>query len=140
MGKGSAERINHETNHIRENCGIASTIQACRTEGFSKRSSWRWKGLCKIVKLSEDFTAEVATLNQATILEPVELDILETLEEEKKAMKASEISSLVDVTYQLVGKRTTKLQQMGLVNKSEIDGANKSQISEKARGLYFKPV
>jgi hypothetical protein len=50
------------------------------------------------------------------------------------------VSSLVDVIYQLVGKRTTKLQQMGLVNKSEIEGANKSQISEKARTLYFKPV
>jgi len=124
-----------------DNCGACFPME--------KRDSFelfKWKcpdcqqGLCKIVKLSEDFTAEVATLNQATMLEPVELDILETLEEEEKAMKASEISSLVDVTYQLVGKRTTKLQQMGLVNKSEIDGANKSQISDKARNLYFKPA
>lgn len=122
-----------------DNCGACFPVE--RRESFEL---FKWKcpdcqhGLCKIVKLSEDFTSEVATLNKATMLEPVELDILETLEEEKKAMKASEISSLVDVTYQLVGKRTTKLQQMGLVNKSEIDGANKSMISDKARTLYFQ--
>jgi hypothetical protein len=53
------------------------------------------------------------------------------------SMKASEISALIDVTYQLVGKRTTKLQQMGLVNKADLDGAPKSTIKDKARTIYF---
>jgi len=62
-----------------------------------------------------------------------------TLHDEARQMRAGEISALLDVTYQLVGHRTSKMQQMGLVNKqpSSGDGHVRSNISERALSTYF---
>ena len=73
------------------------------------------------------------------MLEPVELDILSTLNAENKEMRAGEISVLIDVTYQLVGKRTSKLQESGLVNKERNpeDKKTRSTITGRAKSTYF---
>lgn len=52
-------------------------------------------------------------------------------------MRAKEISALINTTYQMVGKRTTKLQQMDLVHKDDADGDMKSEITDKAKSVYF---
>ena len=52
-------------------------------------------------------------------------------------MRASEIAALVDVTYQLVGRRTVKLNEMGLVHKTLQEGVSRSTITDKARRRYF---
>ncbi len=65
------------------------------------------------------------------------MQILETLHDEQKSMRAGEISSLLDVTHQLVGKRTEKLRDMGLVSKEWTEGANRSEITQKADSIYF---
>lgn len=46
---------------------------------------------------------------------------------------------MIDVTYQLVGKRTSKLQDMGFVIKkrSNDDGRMRSKITDRAKGIYF---
>lgn len=76
-------------------------------------------------------------LNKDAMLPPVELEILEVLNEEASPMRAGQIASLVDVTYQLVGHRTSKLQESGLVQKSSSDGTPRSRITDKARERYF---
>ncbi len=90
-----------------------------------------------MVNLGEDFKADLENLNQEIMLEPVELEILSTLEEEARQMRAGEIAALIDVTHQLVGKRTTKLRDAGLVQKALVDGHMKSQITPRAKDLYF---
>lgn len=122
-------------------CGLC---EACFS--MNQRESFelfKWKcpdcneGSCSIVVLGEEFKTEVENLNKEIMLESVEIEILEVLNDEKSKMRASEISSLIDVTYQLVGKRTSKLQQMGLVDKNEKDGTVKSSITDKAKSVYF---
>ena len=71
------------------------------------------------------------------MLPPVELEILESLNEEGVPMRAGEIATLVDTTYQLVGHRTSKLHQMGLVHKTSKEGVNRSTITDKARQRFF---
>jgi predicted transcriptional regulator len=71
------------------------------------------------------------------MLEEVEIDILEVLNQENQRMRAKEISSFIDVTYQLVGKRTGKLQESGLVDKEQKGTIVKSSITKKAINLYF---
>jgi Mn-dependent DtxR family transcriptional regulator len=71
------------------------------------------------------------------MLAPVDVEILEVLNDENTKMRAGEISALIDVTYQLVGKRTSKLQQQGWVDKTEAEGAVKSSITDKAKSVYF---
>jgi hypothetical protein len=94
-------------------------------------------GTCSIVSLGDEFRKEVEALNQDTMLPPVELDILETLHEEGTPMRAGEIAPLVDATYQLIGHRTAKLHEMGLVYKTSLDGVSRSRITDKAREQYF---
>ena len=96
------------------------------------------EGTCKIVNLSDDFEQEVSQLQEEIMLAEVELNILNVLREENKEMRAGEISSLIDVTYQLVGKRTSKLQDLGLVHKaSDANEIMRSKITERALELYF---
>ena len=105
---------------------------------------YKWKcpecieGHCEIVNLSEDFEKEFIKLDSEIMLEPVELDIIETLKTEKKKMRAGEISALIDKSYQLIGKRTGKLQEMGLVDK-ERNSKDKTtnKITQRAINTYF---
>ena len=97
-------------------------------------------GTCSVVSLDEDFQNEIALLKRETMLPPIELEILGALNDESEPKRAGEIASLIDVTYQLVGHRTSKLSEMGLVEKTPIDGVNRSTITEKARQHYFSRV
>jgi hypothetical protein len=94
-------------------------------------------GMCTVVSLGDDFKREVEALNRDTMLPPVELEILECLKEESVPMRAGEIAVLVDATYQLIGHRTAKLHEMGLVHKTSKEGVNRSTITDKARQWYF---
>lgn len=105
---------------------------------------FKWKcpecmeGTCTIVNLSDDFKEEVEKLNKDIMLDPVELDIVTTLREENKKMRAGEISALIDTTHQMVGKRTSKLQDLGLINKDrDEEGRMRSEITEKCETTYF---
>jgi DNA-binding transcriptional ArsR family regulator len=95
-------------------------------------------GTCSIVNLSEELSTYLAALDRDIMLEPVELEILNTLDEEQRPMRAGEIAGLIDVKYQLVGRRTSKLRESGLVRKDdELDGHMRSSITPKAQGVYF---
>jgi hypothetical protein len=107
---------------------------------------FKWKcpecldGICKITNLSDDFKNEVDNLNRDIMLEPVELEIITTLSDENKKMRAGEISSLIDTTHQMVGRRTSKLQEMGLVHKERdsSDGRMKNELTSHCKSTYFE--
>lgn len=114
--------------------------------GIEKRDNfefYKWRcpecitGTCSVVSLGDEFQNEMKMLDKDTMLPQIELEILETLNEEDKPMRASEIAPLIDSTYQLVGHRTTKLHEMGLVEKTEKGGVPRSAISLKAKQRYF---
>lgn len=121
------------------NCGASFGMEKQETIEF-----YGWKcpdcqnGTCRVVVLGDDFAAEVGLLDQATMLPSVELEILETLNEEGKPMRAKEIAALIDTTYQMVGRRTGKLEETGLVTKASIDNSTHSSITAKAGSAYFK--
>lgn len=96
-------------------------------------------GICSIINLSDDFKEEVAKLDREIMLEPIELEIVSTLNDEQRRMRAGEIAALIDTTHQLVGRRTSKLQELGLIEKDrdDSDGKMKSEITERCRSTYF---
>ncbi len=96
-------------------------------------------GECSIVYISEDFKIEISGLDRDIMLEPIEIEILSVLHSEKRKMRAGEISSLIDSTHQMVGKRTSKLQELGLVGKSknDTDRNTQNEITSRAVHLYF---
>lgn len=121
-----------------DNCGASF--------GMDKRENiefYKWKcpechtGICSVVTLGDELEQELNKLQAVTKLPSVELEILETLNEEGIPMRASEIAQLVDTTYQMVGHRTSKLQQMGLVEKKQFDTIKRSSITEKGKDTYF---
>ena len=128
-----------QTSTIR--CGECGACFSMDDEDKIKFYKWRCPecqvGTCEIVQLSEDFEAEVAKLDEAVMLEEVELNILNVLNESGEWMRAGEISGFIDETYQLVGRRTGKLQDLDLVEKDVIEGNRQSRILQKARDIYF---
>jgi hypothetical protein len=96
-------------------------------------------GICRIVGLADDFREEVAGLRDDLMLDPIELNILSTLNDEDSAMRAGEIGALIDATHQMVGRRTSKLRDLKLVSKqsSAEDGAMRSRITPEAKSVYF---
>lgn len=120
-----------------DECGACHPMEKMESfELFKWRCPDCGVGVCRVVSLGDEFKVEVQSLDKAIMLEPVELEILGVLHEEATAMRAGQISALLDVTHQLVGKRTTKLQQMGLVDKNETD-AVRSSLTLKADRTYF---
>jgi DNA-binding transcriptional ArsR family regulator len=119
-------------------CGAAFPMDKLTDFEFFK-----WKcpecseGHCSVVNLSDNYLSEIKSLDRAIMLDEVELDILEVLDQEGGLMRAKEISSFIDRTYQLVGKRTGKLQESGLVEKEQQGTMVRSGITEKAKSLYF---
>jgi hypothetical protein len=104
---------------------------------------FKWKcpecddGRCTVVRLSDEYKQEIANLDKALMLEEVEIEILEVLNQENKRMRAKDISSFLDVTYQLIGKRTGKLQETGLVEKDQEGTYVRNSITQKAKDVYF---
>jgi hypothetical protein len=120
-----------------DECGACFPID--RRESFEL---FHWKcpecnrGTCEIVNVSDDFQPEVMAADKALMLEPVELSILNVLHDEQRPMRAGEISQLLDVTHQLVGRRTAKLAERGLLIKKQINDAMRSTLTSKA-DRYF---
>ena len=104
---------------------------------------FKWKcpecddGRCSVVRLADDYQNEIERLDEALMLEEVEIEILEVLSQENQRMRAKEISSFMDVTYQLIGKRTGKLQESGLVEKEHEGTVVRNSITQKALDVYF---
>lgn len=121
-------------------CGCCHSMN--KKEGIEL---YKWKcpecmeGSCKIVNISDDFQSEVEKLNKEIMLDPIELEIVSTLNNENRKMRAGEISVLIDTTHQMVGRRTSKLKEMGLINKErdDFDGRMKNEITERCKQTYF---
>jgi DNA-binding transcriptional ArsR family regulator len=122
-------------------CGFCHPMDIRESiELFKWRCPECMEGTCSIVNLSDDFKEEVEKLNKDIMLDPVELDIVTTLNEEHRKMRAGEISALIDTTHQMVGRRTSKLQEMGLINKERDgqDGKMRSELTNRCEDTYFE--
>lgn len=96
----------------------------------------------KMVKqniVSEELDSLIGKLNDSLLLEPVELSILGVLHQNGGPLSASEIAGTLDTNRQLIGKRTAKLQEQGLVEKDKESVFNKTMntLTDRARQLYF---
>jgi DNA-binding transcriptional ArsR family regulator len=123
-------------------CGVCGCCHPMDRKESIQLFKWRCpeclEGFCDVVNLSDDFKEEVERLNKDIMLDPIELAIVTTLNEEGQKMRAGEISGLIDTTHQMVGRRTSKLQEMGLVRKErDDDGRMRSELTERCEKTYF---
>jgi DNA-binding transcriptional ArsR family regulator len=122
-------------------CGFCHPMDKRESiELFKWRCPECMEGICSIADLSDDFREEVEKLNRDIMLDPIELEIVTTLNDEQRKMRAGEISVLIDTTHQMVGRRTSKLQEMGLISKDRDgeDGKMRSEITGRCETTYFE--
>jgi hypothetical protein len=95
-------------------------------------------GVCSIEYLGQGLNYQYHQPDDANELEIIDIDILNVLDEEGRSMRAGDISVLLDKTYQLIGKRTEKLQELDFVKKSvDTNGHKVSIITKKAKTTFF---
>lgn len=122
------------------NCGTCYPLE--KKDSFEM---FHWKcpecstGECSVVYIADNFKEEFTELDKDIMLEPIELEILSILHSEQRSMRAGEISHLIDSTHQMVGKRTSKLKDLGLIEKTR-DQNDKTinKITLRAERIYFK--
>jgi len=122
-----------------DTCGMCHSMDnRDKFEFFKWRCPDCREGTCSVVNLSDDFKEEVARLDKDIMLEPIELEIISALNDEQRDMRAGEISALIDTTHQMVGRRTSKLKDMGLVDKEpDSDGKMRSRLTSRCEATYF---
>lgn len=78
-------------------------------------------------------------LDQNILLDKIELSILNYLYNNEAPASASQIAGNLDTNKQLIGRRTKKLQDLGLVDKDTQSVLNKTMnaLTDKAIELYF---
>lgn len=124
-------------------CNLCGTCHSMELKESIELYKWKCpecsEGICEITNLSDDFKEEVEKLDKEIMLEPVELEIVNVINDEKRKMRAGEISALIDTTHQLVGRRTSKLQDMGLIikDRDDNDGHMKSELTTRCEETYF---
>jgi hypothetical protein len=95
-------------------------------------------GYCNVVNLSKRYETVLQSVDQALLLPPTELGILQTLHSEEHDLFAADIAAELDCSYQLVGKRGKFLADRGLVRRSENDaGRRVFAITKMANESYF---
>ena len=122
-----------------EECGASFSVD--KKDAFEM---YKWQcpecrtGRCHIVNIADDYKEEINALDKELMLEEVELEILQILHSEDRAMRANEISKLIDRSYQQVGRRTSKLRDLGYVDKPYIDNYVCNVITKTANNIYFR--
>jgi hypothetical protein len=94
-------------------------------------------GTCEVLDVDHTMYADPSGEDRALMLEPIELDILGTLEEARSPMHAKEIAARIDMRYQLIGRCTSRLHAAGLVRKEAVDGSMRSSITARGLAVYF---
>lgn len=123
-----------------DSCGASFSMEQKEHFEFFKWICPECKdGRCAVTNLAGDLEELADIAKEEVQLEPVELEILETLQSEGRELAAGEISASIDTTYQLVGRRTSKLRDKGLVIKERDKGDDRmrSAISQRAKDTYF---
>lgn len=121
-----------------QNCGNSySMSQKQSFELFKWHCPECQIGICSVVNLAEEYIHEIESLNKDLMLEPVELEILQVLYNENRPMRAAEISAMIDRSYQLVGRRTSKLRDQGYIDKPQRKSTILNKITDRAKKLFF---
>ncbi|MCC8116191.1 MAG: MarR family transcriptional regulator [Planctomycetes bacterium] len=124
-----------------EKCGASHPLE---DKVIFERYNWLCPdcqiGYCSIVNIGDEYRNEIQSINKDLMLDTIDLEILQILYKEGRPMRAQEISSYIDKSYQMIGRRTSKLEERGLVEKQSMERARQTKlnaITDRAIQLYF---
>jgi hypothetical protein len=96
------------------------------------------KGTCQVVNLSRKYGDMLAAISPELLLPETELEILQTLHNEKRVMVAAEIAGELDCSGQLVGRRAKNLADRTLVRRTQQGPVFSYGITPQAESAYFE--
>lgn len=95
-------------------------------------------GTCNVINLSRKYEAMLLGIQDELLLPKTELGILQALHSEKEPKRPAFVAAELDCSYQLVGKRSVKLEERGLVKRLRDDQDHRTiEITDLAESSYF---
>lgn len=95
-------------------------------------------GICEVVNLSKKYEPMLKGIQAELLLPKTELGILQTLHSEGEPQRPSDIAAELDCSYQLVGRRSVRLEERGLVKRIKDENNNRViEITDIAEASYF---
>ena len=95
-------------------------------------------GTCMVTNLSKKYEPMLKEIQAELLLPATELGILQTLHSEEKPQRPSDIAAELDCSYQLVGRRSVRLEERGLVKRLKDENNNRIiEITDIAEASYF---
>ncbi|QOJ21212.1 MAG: MarR family transcriptional regulator [Gammaproteobacteria bacterium] len=95
-------------------------------------------GICEVVNLSKKYEPMLKSIQAELLLPKTELGILQTLHSEGEPQRPSDIAAELDCSYQLVGRRSVRLEERGLVKRIKDENNNRIiKITDIAEASYF---
>lgn len=96
------------------------------------------EGTCQVSNISRRYADLLESVSDEQLLPPTELGILNALDSQGDGLYANDIAGELDVSYQLVGKRAKKLDEMRLLDRVSGRGGRREYVlTETARATYF---
>lgn len=95
-------------------------------------------GTCELINLSKKYEPMLKSIQAELLLPKTELGILQTLHSESEPQRPSDIAAELDCSYQLIGKRSVRLEERGLVTRARDANNNRIiEITDAAEASYF---
>lgn len=96
-------------------------------------------GECRVSNISRKYADVLQRVRDEELLPATELGILQTLGAQGDGLYASDIAGELDVSYQLVGKRAKRLDEMKLLDRvNGAGGRREYRLTEEAKTIYFE--
>ncbi len=95
-------------------------------------------GKCELINSSKKYEKEINKIDKELLLPETEMGILKTLHDEDRPQFAKDVAMELDCSYQLVGKRASKLHERELIiRKKNKHDRTEYQISGLGKNSYF---
>lgn len=95
-------------------------------------------GICEVVNLSKKYEPMLKSIQAELLLPKTELGILQTLHSEGEPQRPSDIAAELDCSYQLVSRRSVRLEERGLVKRIKDENNYRIiKITDIAEASYF---
>lgn len=96
-------------------------------------------GECRVSNISRKYADVLQSVREEELLPATELGILQTLGSQGDGLYASDIAGELDVSYQLVGKRAKRLDEMKLLDRvNGAGGRREYRLTNGAKTIYFE--
>ncbi|TBL62231.1 winged helix-turn-helix domain-containing protein [Hafnia paralvei] len=122
---------------LNSSCGKTYPYEDLKFLEYNKMTCIECHSPVEVKAFSESISSEILKIDNAKLLPKLELTILHELHKSGEEMLARDIAEELDVSSQIIAKRSEKMDRKGLVSRDKTGTLIKYSITEKAIDGYF---